>query len=277
MDPGEPGTEVLATNLAQELQQLRFVLSELKAQSNWRQSRETLAQFQFNLDPGEAGTESLVLFGEQQVFQLRTMLRELKGGSPWYQSAETLTSFRLGTDPGEVNSEVLPLFGEQQLNQIRFAIREMKGTVQWYETNATRIAPLGQTTYAVAGWADGVNTNYQWVIPAPLGMDFSRNSTVKMYLTNSVAGGNVQFSYQAVLIRDGQPLYGIGFTAAPWSPALANTSYLRFFEFGPNIFQGNDVIVFQLNRQGTDNVNDTNTGVVGALGGWFEYIGVASR
>ena len=38
MDPGETGTEVLATSLAQELQQLRFVIKEMKGTPSWRTS-----------------------------------------------------------------------------------------------------------------------------------------------------------------------------------------------------------------------------------------------
>jgi len=280
MDPGEPGTEILAQNVAQEILQLRTMVSELKNLSNWRQSYETLAQFQFNADPGEVGTEQLPLFGEQQIAQLHTMLREMKGGGsqtvPWYQSQELLTSMQLGINPGEVGTEVLPLFGEQQIQELRFIIGEMKGTTQWYTTLTTRIATLGHGSYAVAGWPHGSNTTYAWIVPAPLGMDFTQNSTLKLFLTNSVAGNNVKLSYTAILIRDGQPQYGLGFTQAPWTPAAADTSYLRFFPFGPNVFGGNDAIIFQVQREGAD-AADTNTGIVAYLGGWFEYIGIASR
>jgi len=280
MDPGEPGSEILAQNVAQEVLQLRTMVSELKNLSNWRQSRETLAQFQFNLDTGDAGTEVLPLFGEQELQQLHFVLRALKGGAtdvvPWYQKRELLASMQLGIDPGEVGTEVLPLFGLQQLQQLRFVIEEMKGTPQWYTTKTTRIAYLGYSSYAIAGWPHGSTTIYSWLVPAPLGMDFSQNSTVKLFLTDSVAAGNVQLSYTAVLIKDTQPQFGLAFTEAPWTPAAANTSYLRFFPFGPNIFSGNDAIVFQVRREGTDPA-DTNTGAVAFLGGWFEYIGIASR
>jgi len=107
-------------------------------------------------------------------------------------------------------------------------------------------------------------------------MDFSQNSTLKLFLSDSVAANNVQLSYTAVLIKDGQPQFGLSFTEAPWTPTAANTSYLRFFLFGPNIFSGNDAVVFQVRREGTDPA-DTNTGVVTFLGGWFEYTGIASR
>jgi hypothetical protein len=86
LDPGEPGAEVLATSLAQEIQQLRFILSELKSNSNWRQSVETVGIHNAVADPGEPGAEVLAQFGVQELAQIKFVLSEIKGNIPWGQS-----------------------------------------------------------------------------------------------------------------------------------------------------------------------------------------------
>lgn len=86
LDPGEPGAEVLATSLAQEIQQIRFVLSELKSYVNWRQSVETIGAHNAVADPGEPGADVLAQFGVQQLAQVKFILSEMKGNIPWSQS-----------------------------------------------------------------------------------------------------------------------------------------------------------------------------------------------
>jgi hypothetical protein len=85
-DPGEPGAEVLATSLAGEIQQLRFIDSELKGNVNWRQSVETLGTHNASADPGEPGAEVLAPFGVQQLAQIHFAISEMKGNIPWGQS-----------------------------------------------------------------------------------------------------------------------------------------------------------------------------------------------
>jgi len=79
--PGQPGTEVLAQNLAQEIQQLRWVEGEMKGNSNWRQSYEILSSHNGVIDPGEPGAEVLARFGDEQIKQLRWIIQEMKGGN----------------------------------------------------------------------------------------------------------------------------------------------------------------------------------------------------
>src|SRR5262245_45996187 len=74
--------------MAQEIQQLRYIDSEIKGYANWRASTETLAQHQQTINPGEPGSDILARFGQEQIAQLRYVISIMKGVSPanWGQT-----------------------------------------------------------------------------------------------------------------------------------------------------------------------------------------------